>query len=51
MINTIPGSRRIFKPLLLYFTNFDDLMLYDYHEKLNDIVLQEYFKMIILIQN
>jgi hypothetical protein len=29
--NQIPGARRILKPIFLYFSNFDDLMLYNYH--------------------
>jgi len=29
-INSIPGSRRLIKPIFIFFANFDDLWLYNY---------------------
>lgn len=40
--NKMPGSRRILKPFLAYLANFDDLILYNYHSKANDVVISDF---------
>lgn len=31
--NLVPGSRIVFKPVFLFFVNFDDVQLYNYHSR------------------
>lgn len=31
-LNRVPASRNILKPIFLFFSNFDDLWLFNYHD-------------------
>lgn len=39
----IPGSRQIFKGLFTFFSCFDDIFLYIYHERHYDIAVTFFF--------
>jgi len=41
--NTVPGSRKVLQPIFTFFVNFDDLWLYNYHEREYDIVVASVF--------
>ena len=42
-INKIPGSRKILRPIFMFFGNFDDLWLYNYINTTYDHVIQDTF--------
>ncbi len=42
-LNKIPGSRKILRPLFMFFGNFDDLWLYNYINTTYDHIVQDTF--------
>lgn len=45
-MNKIPGSRQFLKQILAFFSNFDDIWLYNYHAKKYDNIIMNFFCLI-----
>jgi len=46
MLNKVPNSRRLLRPLFSFFSNFDDLWLYNYVNATYNPVMQSTFDLI-----
>jgi hypothetical protein len=44
-LNSIPGGRKLLKPIFAFFLNFDDLWLYNYHPREYNRVINAIFIM------
>ncbi len=44
--NMMPGGRKFINQFFAFFTNLDDIWLYNYHSRTYDAVIDDFFKVI-----